>query len=350
MGLFDKKFCDICGEKIGLLGNRKLEDGNLCKDCAKKLSPFFDERRHSTVDQIKQQLEYREQNKQVLAGFSSTRCFGEGKKIYLDQRNGTFVVSRLSPGNWSEENPDVIQLSQISSINLDVDEDRDEIYTQGKDGQRVSYTPPRYKYYYNFDLKFIVNHPYFDDFTVRLNDSRVEGMGTMEYNRYQQMAMEVINTLLPSQAMPNMGMPMNNGMNMGMNNGMLMNNGYAPANGMGMGMNNGMPMNNGYAPANGMGMNNGMPMNNGYAPANGMGMNNGMPMNNGYAPANGMGMNNGYNQPMNNGYNQQMNQGYNQQPAYGQPAQPQQGLMCPFCGAPYTGSDFCTACGAKMPG
>ena len=32
MGLFDKKYCDICGEKIGLLGNRKLEDGNLCKD------------------------------------------------------------------------------------------------------------------------------------------------------------------------------------------------------------------------------------------------------------------------------------------------------------------------------
>ena len=25
MGLFDKKYCDICGEKIGLLGNRKLE-------------------------------------------------------------------------------------------------------------------------------------------------------------------------------------------------------------------------------------------------------------------------------------------------------------------------------------
>ena len=41
MGLFDKKICDICGEKIGLLGNRKLDDGNLCKDCAKKLSPWL---------------------------------------------------------------------------------------------------------------------------------------------------------------------------------------------------------------------------------------------------------------------------------------------------------------------
>lgn len=50
MGLFDKKNCDICGEKIGILGNRKLDNGNLCKKCAGKLSPWFEERRHSTVD------------------------------------------------------------------------------------------------------------------------------------------------------------------------------------------------------------------------------------------------------------------------------------------------------------
>ena len=48
MGLFDKKYCDICGEKIGLLGNRKLENGNLCKNCAQKLSPWFSDRRNST--------------------------------------------------------------------------------------------------------------------------------------------------------------------------------------------------------------------------------------------------------------------------------------------------------------
>ena len=56
MGLFDKKNCDICGEKIGMLGNRKLEDGNMCKDCAKKLSPFCDDRRRCTLEQIKAQL------------------------------------------------------------------------------------------------------------------------------------------------------------------------------------------------------------------------------------------------------------------------------------------------------
>ena len=200
MGLFDKKFCDVCGEKIGLLGNRKLEDGNLCKDCAKKLSPFFSDRRRSTVEEIKKQLEYREQNKRNLAMFNPSLIYGDDKKIYVDTMNGTFVVSRFSPGSWSEENPDIIPLSQLVSCSLYIDEDRDEIYTQGKDGQRVSYNPPRYEFYYNFDLEFRVNNPYFDEFTVRLNDRRVKDVGTAEYHRFQQMAMEIQNALMPGRA------------------------------------------------------------------------------------------------------------------------------------------------------
>ena len=94
MGLFDKKFCDICGEKIGMLGNRKLEDGNLCKDCAKKLSPFCDDRRRSTVEQIRAHLQYREENKNALRAFAPTLTLGEDKKVYIDQMKGNFVVSR----------------------------------------------------------------------------------------------------------------------------------------------------------------------------------------------------------------------------------------------------------------
>ena len=51
--VFEKKTCDICGGEIGLLGNRKLDDGNLCKDCAAKLSPWFSDRRRSSVNQIR---------------------------------------------------------------------------------------------------------------------------------------------------------------------------------------------------------------------------------------------------------------------------------------------------------
>ena len=229
MGLFDKKYCDICGDKIGLLGNRKLENGNMCKDCAKKLSPFFSDRRDSTVDEIKQQLAYREQNKQTLAGFSPMLNFGEDDKIYIDPMKQSFVVSSRNPGSWSDENPDVIPLSSVMNCSLRVDEDKEEIYTQDKEGQEVSYNPPRYKFTYNFYIDINVNNPYFDEISARLNDSDVEGMGTMEYNRYQQMAQNVISNLMPGR---NAGVPMNNGMgmNMGMNNSMPVNQGYAPTN------------------------------------------------------------------------------------------------------------------------
>ena len=71
--LFEKKQCSICGSDIGLLGNRKLEDGNCCKACAAKLSPWFSERRQSTVEDIKAQLEYREANQDQVAAFHATR-------------------------------------------------------------------------------------------------------------------------------------------------------------------------------------------------------------------------------------------------------------------------------------
>ena len=38
MGLFDafkKKDCEICGKEVGLFGYKKLEDGEICKDCVK---------------------------------------------------------------------------------------------------------------------------------------------------------------------------------------------------------------------------------------------------------------------------------------------------------------------------
>ena len=294
MGLFDKKYCDICGDKIGLLGNRKLENGNMCKSCAKKLSPFFSDRRSSTVDEIKQQLAYREQNKHILSSFKAMFTFGEDDKIYIDPVNRNFIVSSRNPGNWSDENPDVIPISSVTSCTLRVDEDREELYTEGKDGQRVSYNPPRYKFTYDFYIEIKVNNPYFDEITARLNDSDVEGMGTMEYNRYQQMAQQVINNLSQNNA----GMPMNNGYN--------------------------QPMNQGYAPAGAYGQPQSMP----YAQQNPYGQ-----QPNPYAQQNP------YNQPMNNGYNQ---------PPVQQPVQQlvSQNWVCPSCQANNEGGRFCAFCGS----
>ena len=110
--LFEKKVCDICGGDIGLLGNRKLEDGNCCKECAAKLSPWFNERRQSSVADIKEQIEYREENKVAVAAFHTTRTLGRNTKVLLDEDAGLFMVT--SARNLSEANPDVIAFSQVT--------------------------------------------------------------------------------------------------------------------------------------------------------------------------------------------------------------------------------------------
>ncbi len=326
MGLFDKKFCDICGEKIGMLGNRKLSDGNMCKDCAKLLSPFCDDRRSSTLADIKAQLQYREENKAVLRAFSPMITIdGDYKNIYVDTAKGNFVVSSNKPGSWDNENPDVIPISAITSLTLDVKEDRDEIYYKDAQGNNQSYVPPRYEYEYDFTLKFLVNTPWFDDFDVKLNNFRVKNMGSPEYNRYQQLAQQAMNALGVGT------MPMNGGMGMNMGYGQ-------PAMGYGQ-----QPMGYTQQPM-GYGQ---QPMGYQQAPQPGYGQ---PPMGYQQAPQPGYSQ-----QPM--GYQQAPQPGFSQQPMGYQQAPQQTGYQqkapaamavnwtCPSCGCANDSGNFCQACG-----
>lgn len=194
MGLFDKKYCDICGEKIGLLGNRKLEDGNLCKDCAKNLSPFFSDRRRSTVSDIKEQLAYREANKADVSAFHVTQTLGAGHmKIMLDEDAGKFIVT--SRRRWQEENPDVVAYSQVTGCEVDIDEKKDEIMRKTADGKEESYSPPRYSYIYDFYVKIHVNSPWFDEIKFKVNSSEIERKGSVEYMEAEKTANEIRSAL-----------------------------------------------------------------------------------------------------------------------------------------------------------
>ena len=201
--LFERKVCDNCGEEIKLLGNRKLEDGNLCKTCAEKLSPWFDDRRNSTVAQIKEQLEYREENKEKIAVFRTTRTLGESTKILLDEDAGRFVVT--SARDLQKENPDVLEFSDVTGCLVEIIEDKTEVMKEGKDGEEISYQPPRYTYDYRFHITIQVRNPYFDEIDFQINDSSVElenvtgtanPTGSAEYRRYKQMSEEMKNAIL----------------------------------------------------------------------------------------------------------------------------------------------------------
>ena len=312
MGLFDKKICDICGEKIGLLGNRKLDDGNLCKDCAKKLSPWFEDRRHSTVEDIKRQLEYREKNKNAVMDFCITRQINtRNYNVFIDDNKGNFTVARKLDVN---ENPDIVPLSAVVQCRVDVERQQNEETYTTKDGETVSYQPPVYKYEFDYTMRIKVKTPWFDDMDFRLNTFSISSDNRGELMEVEQTGHQIIAALTPNAAgMQQPGMQMNNGMQQ---SGMYMNDGMQQS---GMNMNSGMQqpgmnMNNGMQQS-GMQMNNGMQqsgmyMNNGMQQP-GMNMNNGMQqpgmnMNNGMQQS-GMYMNNGMQQPgmnMNNGMQQ----------------------------------------------
>ena len=226
--LFEKKECSVCGGEIGLLGNRKLEDGNLCKSCAAKLSPWFSDRRQSTVEEIKEQLDYREANREKVAAFRTTRTLGERTKVLLDEDAGLFMVTAAR--NLEEANPDVLSFSDVTGCKLDIDESKTEIEYRDAEGERQSFNPRRYAYSYDFYIVIHVNHPYFNEIRFQLNSDSVDNgaetlldgpedmrmplgglraklggsltsnaeevRSSVEYRQYEEMGMEIRDALL----------------------------------------------------------------------------------------------------------------------------------------------------------
>ena len=186
MGLFSKKNCCICGEKVGLLGGLKLKDGDLCKECKKKLSPFFDSGKESTVEDIKKQIEYREENYKQLDNLEINKIYGEFGVILIDETNKKFVaVKDTSDGLFKsakaiksiedvkDKNPDIIDFKDIEDVEIKIIQtSREE--KQTIDGQQVSYNPKHYTYMINFDVIIKVNHPYIKVIRISLKNGTIQ--------------------------------------------------------------------------------------------------------------------------------------------------------------------------------
>jgi len=177
MGLFDrfkKQDCEICGKEVGMFGYKKLEDGEICKDCVKLLSPWFEDRRHATVALIKEQIAYRERNAKEHENFTISRKIGDEEYyMYIEEVGGVptrfFVTSR---SDYKSENPDIISFKDVISCVTDIQVRDEEIKQKNAEGQMVSCNPRRYKHHHDFYIKMeIRNNPYFDDIKFRINSS-----------------------------------------------------------------------------------------------------------------------------------------------------------------------------------
>ena len=172
MGLFDKKYCDFCGKKIGLLGNKKMEDGNMCRECAAKLSPWFKDRRHTSREEIAAQLAYREENKKAAGAFQITRSIGKGTRLLLDENHRKLTVT--SATDLDADNPDILDYSQVTGCTLDLDERQEELKQKDAQGNSVSYRPPRYEYSYYLKATVFVDHPYFDQMSFPVSSGYIK--------------------------------------------------------------------------------------------------------------------------------------------------------------------------------
>ena len=146
------------------------------------------------IDEIRQQLAYRESNQAQLEGFRPTKTFNEGMVIYLDDVSRRFVITRSS--DYKKGNPDLIDCAKVLSAEYTVNEDRDEIYEDEK--ERKSYDPPKYKYEYTFNMKLTVDHPYFDTirFEVKCGE-RPDSKVSVSYRSHEKLCNMIQNALRP---------------------------------------------------------------------------------------------------------------------------------------------------------
>lgn len=189
---FSKEACDVCGKEIRM-GKRKLEDGMICKECAGKLSPFFSERRQSTLAEINEQLAYREANKDAVAAFNVTRTLGTNTKVLLDEDARKFIIT--SAGKWQETNPDVMDYSQVTGCDIETKESKTEIKKENDDGTKTSYNPPRYDIDYEIWVTVHVNSPYFNEIEFKTHSGDIDRKDSAEFASAEQMAQDIRSAL-----------------------------------------------------------------------------------------------------------------------------------------------------------
>ena len=201
MALFEKKTCDICGNKLGLSGRLKAADGTVCKACAARLSPWTGDQKGATLHELRRQLVLREANRQLVADFDTSRSDGDTERICMDAGRRQFMIVRTD--NVTLENPDVIPYDKVVDCSYTVEEDRVEDLQKDEKGKSVSFDPPQYHYLFDFIVTIRVRDFPFDTLTFRLNKDSVgihggaDGIPAAErdacadYRRYVHAAEEI---------------------------------------------------------------------------------------------------------------------------------------------------------------
>lgn len=161
------KRCCICGEKIGEAEGVGLKDGNICKACARRLSPYFEGNRR-TAEEARRHLIYRIENEKRIAEFCPHISFAGSKTVYVDPFCETFIVT--DNPEWRNDNPDIIKFSQVIGVDTAVNRNKREKFFIDSDGIKKSYNPRKFDCDYEFNVEIRIDSPWFDKIGLEIGD------------------------------------------------------------------------------------------------------------------------------------------------------------------------------------
>ncbi len=122
MGLFKRKKCAFCDEKIGAFNKgKRFSDGELCSDCSGELSAnWHDTAKHSLSDAVAHIDERKNNLEKLKSEFNPDIYYGFRPTLFVDNERELFCITlggaRESYGDvprYVNENCDLFSFSQL---------------------------------------------------------------------------------------------------------------------------------------------------------------------------------------------------------------------------------------------
>ena len=122
MGLFKKKKCAFCDEKIGAFNKgKRFTDGELCCDCSSELSPNWYDTARYTIHDAAMHIDKRKENlKRLTSEFAPDVYYGFRPTLFIDNERKLFCITlggaRECYGDvprYVNENCDLFSFSQL---------------------------------------------------------------------------------------------------------------------------------------------------------------------------------------------------------------------------------------------
>ena len=176
MGLFGKKVCGICGKELGLLGHKKLNDGDICKECLSYASPWLTGRRGLTIADMQAHLDYRRLNQDNLQYFKeSDRAVADNMVVSVDATNKCLIMAHNAAG--LRANPDIIYLDQITGVTAEIRENFSHIHREHPEPHEEE----NYDYY--FQVHMYLTHEWIPEISMSVNTFSIDARETEKFTR-----------------------------------------------------------------------------------------------------------------------------------------------------------------------